>query len=108
MLKRTAIAAAAVVAAFTATIPAARADFATMAAHNYEIVMRGVQRQGPKAHRATPVRQVMRGLSRRGYYNFRVLRSRPGVYRIHCYRNGRPYVVTTAAQSGRILKVSRG
>jgi len=105
MLIRTAVAAAAVAAAFTTATPPARADFAIMMAHNYEIVMPGMRKH--QAGRQVPVRQVIDGLSRRGYHDFRVLTSPRGVYRILAHRQGRAWVITAGRRDGRIMAVNR-
>lgn len=99
---RAGMAVAATAAAILAIAPAARADFAMMAAHNYEILMRGVQRHAAPV----PVRRVMSDLGRQGFSDLRLLDSPAGVYRIRARRNGRAFVVTAAAATGRILTVS--
>ena len=105
MLIRSAVAAAAIVAAVTIAAPPARADFGMMMAHNFEIVMAGVGKQ--HADRQVSVRQVLRTLDRRGYRDFRVLTAPRGFYRILAHRNGRTYVITAGARDGRILGVKR-
>jgi hypothetical protein len=107
MLIRSAVAAAAVVAALTIAAPPAKADFGMMMAHNFEIVMAGVGKQHADRHRHVSVRQVQRALGQRGYRDFRVLTAPRGVYRILAHRNGRTYVITAGVRDGRILAVKR-
>jgi hypothetical protein len=107
MLIRSAVAAAAVVAALTIATPPAKADFGMMMAHNFEIVMAGVGKQHADRHRQVSVRQVLRTLGQRGYRDFRVLTAPRGVYRILAHRNGRTYVITAGVRDGRILAVKR-
>lgn len=103
MLIRSSTAALTVAAALVAGLPAAKADFAIMTAHNYEILMRSVQDRPAQVS----VHRVMQDLGRRGFRDMRVIASQPGVYRIHAHRGGQAYMVTAAARTGRILAIRR-